>query len=300
MSEKYVLTRKELHLGYIKETFRAGAVIEHDEQKHCIIIDGRKFQDMRDFEVLKRQADNNPDEPWIIPFSKTAVERAKASVPKTAEPKNKLKPGQNMKVVKSDEDLMDREIDIRDTQVSKKTQAAKEAYRNRPKSDKLEIIRGDETVEERLASLKGKNDMTSMAERVRLKATGSVKMPVVKDDSLGSAGGSKATAMNAGQSFPSRSSVESKTASAKAQADARKREADARRTQVEADEGAVGLLDAEETPAGSSASENTLASENAKLRAQLAALQKPKKSHHKKKVTPAPVVKTVTKVVGEG
>lgn len=296
MSEKYVLTRKELHLGYIKETFRAGAVIEHDEQKHCMVVDGRKFQDTRDLEVLKRQAVNNPDAPWIIPFSKNAVEDAKASVPRTAEPKNKLKPGQNMKVVQSDEDLMDREIDIRDTQISKKTAATKEAYRNRPKSDKLEIIRGDETVEERIANLKGKNDVTSMAERVRLKATGSAKMPVVRDDSLGSAGGSKAVAMNAGQALPSRDSVAAKTASAKAQADARKRDAEARRVQAEAEDG-VGLLDAEETPAGSVPA-NDLAAENAALRAQLAALQG--KGSSKAKRRPVTSVKTAKRVVGEG
>jgi hypothetical protein len=306
MSEKYVLTRKELHLGYIKETFRAGAVLEHDEAKHVLVVDGRKFTDTRDLEVLKRQAANNPDEPWIVPFSKTAVEDAKASVPQTAQPKRVLKPGQGMKVVRSDEDLMDKEIDIRDTQVSRRTAAAKEAARNRPKSDDLPVIRGDEamrdirgddTVEARLASLKGKNDIASMAERVRLKATGAAKMRVVKDDSLGSAGGSKAAAMNAGQVFPSRAEVESKTADAKAKADARKREAVARRASVvegDGEAGGVGLLDAETTPAGDG---GALAKENAELRARLAALEA---KGSKVKRRPVTSVKTAKRVLAGG
>lgn len=305
MSEKFVLVRKELHLGYVKETFRAGAVIEHDEEKHVLVVDGRKFTDCRDLEVLKRQAENNPDNPWIVPWSEKAVKEAKASFP-IPEQKRKPKPGENMKVVRSDEDLMDTDIDIRDTQVSKKNAAAKQAARDKVKTHGMEIIRGDETVEERIASLKGKNDLTSMSERVRLKATGSAKMQVVKDDSLGSvAGGSRAAAMNAGQVIPSRAEVEAKTAAAKAAADARKRDADARRAKTvqegsEAGEGDVGLLDAEKTPTGAAgavpgASEGGEVGKDAEiaaLKAKLAALE------GKSKRKPVTSVKMAKRVVG--
>lgn len=284
MSEKFVLVRKELHLGYVKETFRAGAVLEHDEEKHILIVDGRKFNDTRDLEVLKRQADNNPDNPWILPWSEDAVQMARDSIPKVVS-KIKPRPGEGMKVIKSDEDLMDDPIDIKNTQVSKNKAAEKIAARTKVKTDGMEVIRGDESVEDRIANLKGKNDIASVAERVRLKATGSARMAVVRDDSLGSAGGSRAAALNAGQIIKSRDEIEAQTDSAKAAADARKREVEARRKSVapvetpddeiatlrakiaqleakknkpivvkeasEAGEGEVGLLDAETTPTGS-------------------------------------------------
>jgi hypothetical protein len=258
--ERFVLTQKELHLGHLKETFRRGAVIEHDEEKHLLFVDGREFKDTRDLDVLKRQADRDPDNAWIVPWSEKAVRMARASFP-SPEPKRKPKPGEGMKVVQSDEDLMDTDIDIRDTQVSKKNAAAKEASRKKAKVARMEIIRGDETVEDRIASLKGKNDIGSMSERVRLKSTGSAKMPVVKDDSLGSVAGSRATALNAGQPIPSRDAVEAKTAVAKARADERKKEVETRRPgrpkgtrkgSATAGQDEVALLDADKTPVGPS------------------------------------------------
>ena len=295
MSEKFVLVRKELHLGYVKETFRAGAVLEHDTEKQVLVVDGRKFNDTRDLEVLKRQAENHPDDAWIVPWSEEAVAEAKASLPKPA--RKKARPGEAMQVVKSDEDLMDTDIDISDTQISKKTAAAKEAARNRPKNSAMEVVRGDESVEDRIASLKGKNDISSVAERVRLKATGSAKMAVVKDDSLGSGAGSKAVALNAGQSLPSRDDVEAKTASAKAAAEARKRDAELRRGKTvqeapESDEGSVGLLKAEKTPDGApkaAAAAPDKASRIAALKAQLEALEGEAEA-------PKPVAKPVQKV----
>lgn len=304
MSEKFVLVRKELHLGFIKETFRAGAVLEHDEEKHILVVDGRKFSDVRDLEVLKRQAAKNPDDSWIVPWSEDAVKEAKESYP-APEPKRKLKPGEGMKVVRSDEDLMDTDIDIRDTQVSKKNAAAKVAAKEKVRTHGMEIIRGDETVEERIASLKGKNDITSMSERVRLKATGSAKMAVVKDDSLGSvAGGSRAPAMNAGQPLPRREEIEAKMPAAKAAAAARKKEVEARRAEMpkegsEEGKGGVGLLEAESTPTGApggvpGASKGTADAKDAEiadLKARLAALERTLKRK------PVTSVKTARKVV---
>jgi hypothetical protein len=227
MSEKFILTVKEMHLGYVKETFRAGAVIELDEVNKRIIIDGRKFEDTRDLDVLKRQAERDPAHAWIIPYSEEALAIVReARSPKVEAPK-KPRPGEGMPIVKSDEDLTE-SIDIRATQISKRNNEAKEAARNKPKNQKMEIIKGDETVEERLAALKDKTDINSIAERVRLKQSGP-KMPIVKDDSLGSGVSSKVSALNAGQPLPSRESVEAKTEEARLLADARKKEVEAKR-----------------------------------------------------------------------
>ena len=234
MSEKFILTVKELHFGFIKETFRAGAVIEHDEVNRRLIIDGRKFDDVRDLDILKRQAAKYPDKPWILPFSPENLEKVQASLPVRAEAPKKPRPGENMQVVKSDADLVE-PIDIKDTQISKRNQEVKEAARQKVKSDKMEIVRGDETVEERIARLKDKTDINSMAERARLKASMPAKMPVVKDDSLG-AGVSKSTVpLNAGQPLPSRESVEANSEEAKATAEARKKEAAIRRQTSDAE-----------------------------------------------------------------
>ena len=304
MSEKWILNRKELHLGYIKETFRAGAVIELDDANHTIIVDGRKFADTRDLDVLKRQAENNPDAPWILPYSKEGVLEVRAAFAPAEAPKRKPKPGENMQIVKSDEDLMDNEIDISDTQVSKKNAAAKEAARNKAKTGKLEIIRGDETVEERLASLKGKNDISSMSERVRLKASGSAKMPVVKDDSLGSVAGSRGAALNAGQPLPSREQVEAKTPNAKAKADARKKEVDALRARMAKEAGEVQAAspttaddsEAATGDSGASGGDSDKDAEIAALKAQIAAMQAGKGG----KRVPVRRAKVAKKVVGEG
>ena len=236
MSEKFILTVKELHFGFIKETFGVGTVIEHDEANKRLIIDGRKFDDVRDLDILKRQAIRNPDKPWIIPFSDENLQQVLAMRPVRAEAPKKPRPGENMKIVKSDSDLTE-PIDIRDTQISKRNNEAKEAARQRVKSDKLEVIRGDESVEERIARLKDKTDINSIAERTRLKAAQPAKMPVVQDDSLGVSISRTAIPMNAGQVLPSRETIEANTEEVRAIAESRKKAAESKRqtTDVESE-----------------------------------------------------------------
>ena len=228
-NEKWILTTKELHLGHCKETFRAGAVIELDELNGRLIIDGRRFNDTRDLDVLKRQAAKNPENPWVIPYTKEDRDAILGAVTPKAVSSDQLRKDQKLQVINSDMDLQD-PIDIRDTQVSKINNAKKEADRNRVKSDKLEVIRGEETSEERLASLKGKTDINSIAERARIKASGAVKMAVIHDDSLGQGfTSSKTVSLNAGQHFPSREEADAKKEITSAQAAARKKEAEVRR-----------------------------------------------------------------------
>lgn len=289
-TEKYILTQKELHLGYIKETFRAGAVIELANGR--LVIDGRKFDDTRDLEILKRQAVKFPDSPWIIPYSEESLFEVVSGIPVERNP-IKPKPGENMEVVQSDEDSHE-VIDISSTQVSKRKAEAKETSKDKIKSNKLEIIRGDESVEDRIAALKDKNDPSSIAERARLKAAG-VKMHVVQDDSLGSGLGQKTISMNAGQVLPSREEVEARTEAIKARAEARKQEVSMNRKAAvkTEDEQIAGAIDAEltvrpvtnrseevdpETPAATvviepKTQEPDLRKENEELKARLAKLE---------------------------
>jgi len=230
-NEKWILTVRELHLGHCKETFRAGSVIELDEANGRLIIDGRRFNDTRDLDVLKRQSLAHPDNPWVIPYSQDVRAKIIATTAPMAVPQRKiLRPDQKLQVVQSDEDLND-PIDISDTKVGQRNAAAKEAARmQRREGGKMEVIRGDETVEERLASLKDKTDIGSIAERARLKASGAVKMAVVKDDSLGAGfTGRSAISLNAGQHLPSREEADAKKGEASVLANVRKKETEVRR-----------------------------------------------------------------------
>jgi len=281
-NEKWILTVKELHFGHCKETFRAGAVIELDESNGRLIIDGRRFNDTRDLDVLKRHSQNFPNDPWVIPFSTEArAEVVEAIRPKPVSQHKTLKPDQQMQVIKSDQDLNE-EIDISATKVSRINAQAKEAARTKVKTDGMEIIRGDESVEDRLASLKGKTDMGSIAERARLKASGSVRMAVVKDDNLGAGFVGKAhMSMNAGQHLPSREEADAKKEDAKALADTRKKESAKLRGSAEALVEGDAQVDARvvegdgEAPEGTgeASGQATLASQNEGLKAENDALK---------------------------
>jgi hypothetical protein len=170
-TEKWVLKRS-MHLGYIKESLGAGTVIEHDESKGTLKIEGRVFENTNDLVILKKKD-------WVVPYSKDAVDQIKSSgaapVVKLTPQELKEKP-KHMQVVKSDSDLMTKEIDIKHTKIAKKEP-------HDPKA-KMEIVKGDETAAERIARLQSEIP----------------KMPIVKDDSLGEVvANKKEPALNAGQ-----------------------------------------------------------------------------------------------------
>ena len=217
---KYVLVVRQIHLGHIKETFKAGAVIEHDAKNNRLIIDGRTFNDARDLDILKHRSETHPDSPYVLPYSKEVAAEAKASFAPLVTSVKK-QPVAQLRVIKSDADLNE-EIDVRDTQISKKTAARKEEERKRVKSTKLEIVRGDQSVEERIAELKGDNSPSAIAERARIKASRPAVLPIVQDDSLGTTVGRAQISMNAGQALPDPKRVAANTAAARAQAEARK------------------------------------------------------------------------------
>ena len=230
--ESYILTRT-MHLGHLKETFGKGALIQFNPETRKLIIDGRRFDDYRDVEILKRQAIKNPHNPWIIQYSEEAMlemrggsEEVPSAIPARA-PNS-----EGMEIVQSDEDAHET-IDIRHTQVSKINNAAKEAARNKTKNQDLPIIQGDESVEDRIARLKDAKDtdISARAERVRLMGARKASMPVVHDDSLGHVGGSNAAPLNAGMPVGGRRADEAKEET-KAAADSRKREIEMNRQKV--------------------------------------------------------------------
>jgi hypothetical protein len=235
--ESYILTRS-MHLGYLKETFGQGAVITFNPETRRLTIDGRHFDDYRDLEILKRQAAKKPHAPWIVPYSEEVLQDLRGGAGEAAPPVPKrASNSEGLEVVQSDEDLHET-IDISDTKVSVRNQEKKEAQRQRVKDEGMEIVQGDETVEERIARLKSAKDtdLAARAERVRLMSERKASLPVVKDDSLGSVGGSKSAAMNAGQLVGGRRAEETPETVAAAAA-ARKAEVERNRQMVAAEQG---------------------------------------------------------------
>jgi hypothetical protein len=231
-NSKWILTvPREIHLGFIKETFGRGAVIELDMDNGRLIIDGRKFEDTRDLELLQRRGIKHPDSPWVVPFSDEAYQaiRSGGSVAVNDIPRAQKTQGENPLPIIQDDSDDHPVIDIRHTQISKHTEATKQAGRTaaheREVGRKMEVIQGDETASERLERLKGKGDMRSMQERVAMKRQ-RVAMPVVHDDSLGMGVGKHEIPMNAGQHLPSREEADAKAEVTKAEAELRKQHLD--------------------------------------------------------------------------
>lgn len=204
VSVKYLL-KTAIGFSKIGMTFPAGTVVEMGPTGDHLLIDGERVEETADWKALEKmyQIGIDSGNPRVILYSKSAQDEILELDSKRIQPVKKTPPPK-MVVIKSDEDLMDY-IDIRDTQVSKKNSAKKQAQRNAAKEpdSKLPVIKGDESVNDRIAArleeLKGKNDSKSIAERASLKASYAARMPVIRDDSLGRAVGANAISLNAGQ-----------------------------------------------------------------------------------------------------
>jgi len=160
--KKLVLNR-EVHLGFIKETFQPGTVMEVDIVEQMLRVNGREFKDLRDVDILEKLGYT---ETYSAAKAKAIIRAASQTDSqrlrdKAEEPRDKQR---NMDVVKSDADLMGEDIDIGWTKTPKKEAKVK--------GEKLPVIRGDETFEER-------------RERLSKLSTTIPKMPIVADDSLG-------------------------------------------------------------------------------------------------------------------
>lgn len=175
-------------------TISIGVIIERTPDG--IDIDGRLIAETAWFDKLIAMSERKPHAPVLVPYSAGIAEKLRNRPLPESVAKRKKPVKNSMKVVKSDEDLTE-PIDIRSTQVGKNKQSEKEASREAKKSKDLPIIRGDESVEERLEALKGKTDIASIEERANLKAK--LKMPIVYDDSLGASVPAGTVALNAGK-----------------------------------------------------------------------------------------------------
>ena len=237
MKESYILTRS-MHFGFLKESFGRGAVITFDPATRKVTIDGRQFEDYRDVEILKRQAIKKPHSPWVVPYSDEVLQDIRGESGESA-PVVEPRPGNGdgMKIIQSDEDSH-QTIDIRHTKVAANNAADRDAQKQRVKDNGMEIIQGDESVEDRIARLKTAKDtdLSARAERVRLMRE-PAKMPIVADDgTLGSQGESSGSSMNAGMPVGGRR-ADSAPESVAAAAAARKAQVEANRQRVAAELG---------------------------------------------------------------
>lgn len=163
--EKWIV-KNGIHMGLIKYTVSTGAIIEHDIENQKLIIDGVAYSPTKDLDILKRHG-------YVELYNEEVKQEIskKAEKEQKAEEKRMKKLFENknvksiMPVVQSDEDMQSKEIDISYTRKQKPHKVEI--------SNDLEVIRADETLEERVAR----------------KQSSIPKMPVVKDDSLGSING---------------------------------------------------------------------------------------------------------------
>ena len=184
--EKYILAKRQ-YLGYINEGFNIGSVIELDPEKKSLRIDGRKFDDTRDIELLKTVSSRKPHDPPLVVYSEEVLQDilGATSAPKVPEKITNRK--QSMPIVQHDDDEHE-VIDIRHTQESRINREKRESQ-ERAKSDSLDVIQGDESPSERLANTQKSDGMNAIAERVRRMQESDIRksqIPIVHDDSLGS------------------------------------------------------------------------------------------------------------------
>jgi len=199
--EKWVLTRS-IHLGYVKDTFGPGTVLEYEPDTRTLFVDGRRCDTAKDLDVLKKQAKMNPKAPFIVPYTEGVVQEVESKDKEEMKqrapiPEKKIPP--KMEVVVSDQDNMPDPIDIKYTQVSKikNGQVIEERERKKNPNEKMEVIRGDETAAERVKRINA-SKIDEEEARIEEKANTIPKMEIVRDDSLGAAASSKSSSLNAG------------------------------------------------------------------------------------------------------
>ena len=125
--ERYILDRT-MHFGFLKETFRVGNVFDVDFTGKSMSVEGVKYEDVRDATICVRKG-------WLKPYSQKEKERIsgiEVSFPKA-------KPAK-MLIVKSDSDLMEREIKIVDR--FKKPEAKKKGDMTVVRENTGDSIRG--------------------------------------------------------------------------------------------------------------------------------------------------------------
>lgn len=171
-----LLLKKRVHFGSVKETFSAGAVLEVNVTKGVFRCDGRDFTCLKDVEALKRIG-------MVVPYSVEASQEVKADNERLSFIRKQVDgdiESEHMKIVKSDADLMNKDIDIAWTKTPKKVATPL------VKGGKMPVIKGDEGLAERQA-------------RVNALSSSIPKMPVVSGDETLGASSAGSASRNAGQ-----------------------------------------------------------------------------------------------------
>ena len=226
----------EMHLGFLKDTFKRGSVLTLDLTNNRVIINGRVFYDTRDVDLLKSQRrkalDPNtpPKRPWIIPYTEEDHYEVKNGYAAPTTAPNVHNPRDHSMPIVQEDSTTREPIDIRHTKVAANNAASRVDHRERVAGAPMEIIRGDETVEDRIARLAGKGDPRSIQEREQLKRQ-PWKPEIIHDDSYGAGVSRSEISMNAGQHLISReqAAYNAENSYAHAEANARKVAADQRR-----------------------------------------------------------------------
>lgn len=179
---KWIMNR-EMHLGFIRQTLGKGAVIEHDEDKNVLVVDGMTYDVVKDLTILRKHG-------LVSPYDEAAAEQTKQEANTESEARDARirehkgqteQESQKMEVVRDDSD----DHPVIDISHTKKQKSLPREINN-----EMEIVKGDEDPSERQA-----NADTLKAEQKEEKPH---KMPIVRDDSLGNVV-SEAPTLNKGQ-----------------------------------------------------------------------------------------------------
>lgn len=138
---KYVLDRT-MHFGYLKQTFSIGTIFEVDFENKSASSEGVKFDDIRDVEICVRKG-------WLRPYSESEKEKIDAiakSINVNVEKAFSKKIPAEMKVVKSDDDLMEREYKIENRFAKKPVDNSKPKSLDVLKETNTKTIRGIEVI----------------------------------------------------------------------------------------------------------------------------------------------------------
>jgi hypothetical protein len=137
----------------------AGTEIQYMPEERNMRINGRIYDNVADFDILRRNK-------FVVPYNEVEAEELKSTAQPLQRPNEDPVKSEKMPIVKSDEDEMQDPIDIRSTQIANRVKEVK-ATNHKDAVEKMEVIRGDETPKER---------------RDRLADIENKKMAIVEDD----------------------------------------------------------------------------------------------------------------------
>lgn len=159
-TKKYVLT-KTIHFGTLKETFTNGTVFDVNFNEESFRANGRVYLGLNDFNIVLRLGIMVPYEAKVVEQINQELEQKVLIEGKT----NKKKPiAEPLKIIQSDNDLMEREIDIAWTK--------KQPEKPKEKSNTLEVmtnnseeqVRGMTVIRQRVKNDNGVSDVIENVE----------------------------------------------------------------------------------------------------------------------------------------